>query len=225
MLNKYVNIYAQVNRAVQDAYALLTANIHFSNSAGDLKTLTLTSCTPKAGTTTVAINLAISLARSGWRTLMVDADMRKPGTYKRLVGKEAEGENADPGLNIRGFSNNTTIPNLSYLSYGSGHDNPIELLCSPRFSEFIRDARREYDFVLFDTPALSSVIDGALIASKADGVILVAEMGKTKKASLIRAAEQLEKARANILGVVINNIIKRDYVKYAESYNYFERFK
>lgn len=225
MLNKYVNIYAQVNRAVQDAYALLTANIHFSNSAGDLKTLTLTSCTPKAGTTTVAINLAISLARSGWRTLMVDADMRKPGTYKRLVGKEAEGVNGDPGLNIRGFSNNTTIPNLSYLSYGSGHDNPIELLCSPRFSEFIRDARQEYDFVLFDTPALSSVIDGALIASKADGVILVAEIGKTKKASLTRAVEQLEKAQANILGVVINNIMKRDYVKYAESYNYFERFK
>ncbi|MEN6391103.1 MAG: CpsD/CapB family tyrosine-protein kinase [Syntrophomonas sp.] len=225
MLNKYVNIYAQVNRAVQDAYALLTANIHFSNSTGDLKTVTITSCTPKVGTTTVAINLAISLARSGWRTLMVDADMRKPGTYKRLVGKDAEGENGDLDVNIRGFSNNTTIPNLSYLSYGSGHDNPIELLCSPKFSEFIREARQEYDFVLFDTPALSSVIDGALIASKSDGVILVAEMGKTKKAALTRAAEQLEKGQANILGVVINNIIKRDYVKYAESYNYFERFK
>ncbi|MEQ8174485.1 MAG: CpsD/CapB family tyrosine-protein kinase [Syntrophomonadaceae bacterium] len=225
MLNKYVNIYAQVNRAVQDAYALLTANIHFSNSTGDLKTVTIISCTPKVGTTTVAINLAISLARSGWKTLMVDADMRKPGTYKRLVGKETQGENGDLDINIREFSNNTTIPNLSYLSYGSGHDNPIELLCSPKFSEFIREARREYDFVLFDTPALSSVIDGALIASKSDRVILVAEMGKTKKASLTRAAEQLEKAQANILGVVINNIVKRDYVKYAESYNYFERFK
>jgi capsular exopolysaccharide synthesis family protein len=225
MLTKYVNIYAQVNRAVQDAYALLTANIHFSNSTGDLKTLTITSCTPKVGTTTVAINLAISLARSGWSTLMVDADMRKPGTYKRLVGKEAEGENGDRDINIRGFSNNTTIPNLSYVSYGSGHDNPIEILCSPKFSEFIRDVRREYDFVLFDTPALSSVIDGALIAAKSDGVILVAEMGKTKKSSLTRATEQLEKAQANILGVVINNTLKRDYVKYAESYNYFERFK
>ncbi len=156
---------------------------------------------------------------------MVDADMRKPATYKRLVGKEAEGENGDRDINIRGFSNNTTIPNLSYVSYGSGHDNPIEILCSPKFSEFIRDVRREYDFVLFDTPALSSVIDGALIAAKSDGVILVAEMGKTKKSSLTRATEQLEKAQANILGVVINNTLKRDYVKYAESYNYFERFK
>lgn len=225
MLTKYVNIYAQVNRAIQDAYALLTANIHFSNTSGELKTLTITSCTPKVGTTTVAINLAISLARSGWRTMMVDADMRKPGSYKRLVGKEDKSDNGDLDVNIKGFSNNTTIPNLSYISYGSGHHNPIELLCSPKFSEFIREARREYDFVLFDTPALSSVIDGALIASKSDGAILVAEMGKTKKASLTRATEQLEKARANILGVVINNIIKRDYVKYAESYNYFERFK
>lgn len=225
MLTKYVNIYAQVNRAVQDAYALLTANIHFSNSQGDLKTLTITSCTPKVGTTTVAINLAISLARSGWKTLMVDADMRKPGSFKRLASKEAENDNSELDLNIKGFSNNTTIPNLSYLSYGSGHDNPIELLCSPKFSGFIVDVRREYDFVLFDTPALSSVIDGALIASKSDGVILVAEMGKTKIGSITRAAEQLEKAQANILGVVINNIQKRDYVKYAESYNYFERFK
>lgn len=82
-----------------------------------------------------------------------------------------------------------------------------------------------YDFVLFDRPALASVIDGALVASSTEGVLLGVELGKTKLTALNNAKEQLEKARTIIMGVVMNRVKKRDYIKYVESYNYFARFR
>lgn len=224
---KNSNVYDQENRAVQDAYALLTANVHFSSGKEkNIKTITLTSWMPNVGKTTVAINLAISLSRSGWNTLFVDVDIRKPIGYKRLSTGEYLGlsDIIEDGISLTKSISSTNIANLSYLSCGKDNDNPIELLCSPGFSEFIVEVREIYDFVVFDTPALSSVIDGALVSSKTDGVILVAQMGKTKLTNLHRAKEQLEKANANIIGVVINKVKRRDYIKYVESYNYFKRF-
>lgn len=223
MQSKYFEVYDQDNKAVQDAYALLTANVHFSSSKENIKTITLTSWTPKVGKTTVAINLAISLARSGWKTLLVDADIRKPGTYKRLNNQETMGllDIIEGNIYLLDVLSSTNIPNLTYLPCGNDDYNPIELMCSPKFSELMTGIRKDYDFVLFDTPALSSVIDGALVASITDGVILVAQMGTTKVTALHSAKEQLEKANANILGVVINKVKKRDYIKYVESYDYF----
>jgi Mrp family chromosome partitioning ATPase len=98
------------------------------------------------------------------------------------------------------------------------------MLCSVKLNQFMAESQKQYDFVLFDTPALSTVIDGALVASKTDGVILIAEIGTTKLTALNRAKQQLQKADANIMGVVLTRVKKRDYIKYVESYNYFERF-
>lgn len=227
MQSKLFDIYDQENSAVQDAYALLTANVHFINGRGKCKTITLTSWEPRVGKTTVAINLAISLARSGWRTLLVDTDIRKPGTYKRLNNEIMHGL-SDIILDNKSLVETivtTNITNLTYLPVGKDYDNSVELLCSPNFSEVVEKVKDIYDFVLFDTPALASVIDGALVASATDGVLLVAEIGKTKLTALKNAKEQLEKAQTNIMGVVINKVKKRDYVKYAESYNYFARYK
>lgn len=226
MLTNNFSLYNVENRAVKDAYALLTANINFSSQKVPIKTITICSCSPKVGKTTTAINLAISMASSGWNTLLVDADIRKPGNFKRLYNQSKRGlsDIIEADINLQNILSTTNIPNLSYLSSGLSIHNPIEIFCSKEFDKLVTEIREYYDFVLFDTPALSTVIDGALVAAKTYAVILVAEIGKTKLTSLNRAKEQLEEAHANILGVVMTRVKKRDYIKYMESYNYFDNY-
>lgn len=226
MQTKNFRVYDEENMAVQDAYALLTANLHFRGAKESIRTIAICSCIPKVGKTTTAINLSISMARSGWKTLMVDADLRKPGTFKRLNNEAMLGlsDIIEDNVSLQDALSTSNIPNLSYLSCGKNIQNPIEMMCSANFDKLMTEFREQYDFVIFDTPALASVIDGALVASKTDVALLVAEIGTTRLTTLNRAKEQLENANACILGVVMNKVEKRDYVKYVESYNYFKSF-
>lgn len=223
MQTRNFNVYDEDNKAVQEAYALLTANLHFSNSASPMKTLAIASFGPNVGRTTVAINLAISMAKSGRQTLLLDTDMRKPRKVKRLSNNEIHGfsEVVEGKIEMTDVMHNTNITNLTYLSCGENIINPIEILCSSKFEKFISDMKEKFDFIILDTPTLSSVIDGALVASKVDATLIVAEMGVTKLTDLDRAKEQLKKANANIIGVVLNKVKKHDYQKYVQAYNYF----
>lgn len=223
MQTKTFNMYDNENQAVQDAYAMLTANIHISNGQNVLKTFALTSCNPEEGKTTLAISLAITMAHSGWKVLLVDSDMRKPTAAKRLNKGSLLGlsDYLKGDLDLNDALCETNIKNLTYFSCGNDHCNPIGLLCSVRFEELRDNARNEYDFVLFDTPALASVMDGALVAAKVDATLLVVKMGFTTLTSLKRVKEQLEYLNANIIGVILNKVKKRDYKKYFGAYNYF----
>lgn len=223
MQTKNFNVYNQENKAVQDAYGLLTANVHFTNGDKTVKTITICSGTPSVGKTTIAINLAISMSRLGWKILLIDTDLRKPNSYKRLNQQLKYGlsDIMEGDMQFNEALCNTDIPNFYYLSSGENCINPLEVMSSAKFEELISEVKEQFDFVLFDTPALLSVIDGALVASKTDASIIIAEMGVTTLTVLNRVKDQLAKANVNILGVVLNNIKKRDYVKYVQSYNYF----
>lgn len=216
-------LYNQENKAVQDAYSMLTANIRLGEEAQALKSIVLTSCKPAAGKTALAINLAITMAGSGWKVLLVDTDMRKPKAAKRLSSESVDGlsDCLSGEVELQDAISKTNIINMDYLSCGKNCSNPVGLFCSANFEEFMYRVRDEYDFVIFDTPALSSVADASLISAKADAVLLVVQMGKTNLVTLKRSKEQLEKVNANILGVVLNKVKKREYRRYFESYNYF----
>lgn len=223
MQMKTFNIYDNVNQAVQDAYAMLTANIHISNDQKILRTFALTSCNPEEGKTSLAISLAITMAQSDWKVLLVDADMRKPTAAKRLNEESQLGlsDYLAEKVELNDALSETNITNFTYCSCGSDHHNPIGLLCSARFEELLDKLRDDYDIVLFDTPALTSVVDGAIVASKVDATLLVVRIGLTTLTSLRRVKEQLDKLNANILGVVLNKVKKRDYKRYFGSYDYF----
>ena len=223
MRRKIFNVYNSNNQAVQDAYAMLTANIHINNKYKTMKTFTILSVNPKEGKTSLEINLAVSMAQSGWKVLLVDADMRKPKAAKRLNDESMIGlsDYLTGEMRFESTLSQTNITNLTYLSCGSDHPNPIGLLCSARFEELMNIVKKEYDMVLFDTPALASVADGGLVAAKTDTTILVAKMGVTTVTALQRAKEHLESLNVSILGVVLNRVKKRDYKLYYGSYNYF----
>lgn len=223
MQTKTFNVYDNGNQAVQDAYAMLTANIHISNDQKTLRTFALTSCNPEEGKTSLAISLSITMTHSGLKVLLVDADMRKPTAAKRLNMGSLFGlsDYLSGEVELHDVLCETNISNLTYFSCGNDHPNPIGLLCSARFEELIGQVRDEYDIVLFDTPSLASVVDGAIIASKVDATLLVVKMDFTSLTSLIRVKEQLEELNSKILGVVLNKVKKRDYKMYFRSYNYF----
>ena len=223
MQTKTFNIYNQENMAVQDAYAMLTANIHLSGSEEPIKSLAITSCKPKVGKTSVAISLAITMAKLGWKVLLVDGDMRRPLAGKRLSGKSLLGlsDYLLGDYELKDVLCQTNVTNLTFLHSGENEGNPIGLLCSTKFEELNKLTKEEYDYVIFDTPSLSTVVDASLIASKVDATLLVVQIGETSINSLRPAKQQLEKANANLLGVVLNKVKKNDYKKFFGAFDYF----
>lgn len=222
MIKKTHNSEGNLCIAAEEAYNVLRSNIQFCGFNKKIKSLVITSCVQGEGKTTTSFNLALSMTRIGLKVLLVDTDLRKPSITKLL------GNNDSPGLsnlileqiNFEDGIYSTDVEGLSFIPAGDKPPNPVELLNSVNFDEFLLKAEDQFDMVIFDTPPLSSVIDSAIIASKTDGILLVTKPGSVGYRMGVRVKEQLEKANARILGVVLNKVKKRDYRGYC-NYNYY----
>ena len=195
MQAKNFELYNPKNKVVEEAYAFLKANFTFSNVEKKYKNIAVLSVNPKEGKTTVAINFAINVARSGIKVLLVDTDLRKPVRGKRL-GEDSEKGLADyliEGLCLKDVIVDTNIENLNYLPSGVKVVKPVELLSSNEFKQFISEANEKYDLLIFDTPALSSVTDGYIIASNANASFLVVRSGSSDLVNLKKTKEYLNK--------------------------------
>lgn len=220
---KKYNVYEKVNLPIEEAIKTLRANIQFCSNEKRIKTLAVVSYNPKEGKTSVAINLSISMAKTGIKTLFVDADMRKPMVAKRLGSKEMIGLSSylRGSVALDEIICETSVENLYYVSCGPKAINPAELINSFMFTNFLRTIENVYDIVIIDTSALGSVIDGAIIASQTDGTLMVISSRKLQAKKAERLKEQLDNANARIIGVVLNKVSKRDYNLYNSLDNSF----
>lgn len=223
MKSRKFEIYNQDNLVVEEAFSFLKTNFNFSNIDKKYKSVALLSSNPKEGKTTIAINLSINFARGGVKTLLVDTDFRKPVRVKRLSGDCEKGLSnyLTESLKLEDVIMDSNIDNLCYMPCGSKVMNPSALLSSKVFEEFLKEAALEYELIIFDTPAIASVTDGYIVASKADATILTIKAGEVKLPKLKWIKEQLVKAKANVIGVVLNNVEQSEYKKSFEAYNYF----
>ncbi|KNY25564.1 CpsD/CapB family tyrosine-protein kinase [Pseudobacteroides cellulosolvens] len=212
----------KINESLEEAFKVLRANIHFCDPENKLKTIAITSYSSGDGKSCVSANLSYTIAKSGMKVLFVDADLRKPILYKKLVSKDFKGlSNYLLGNStLEQIINKTQIEGFDFVSCGIKTLSPGELIASPRLGEFLIKTREIYDFVIIDTPPLGSVIDGALISSQSDAAIIVVSQYKTKCNNAIMMKEQLQKANANILGVVFNKVNKLDFRNYYGGYDY-----
>lgn len=223
-MNKIINLYHTSNATVVDAFDNVVANLCLQREKNGYKSFLLTGCEPGVGTTTVAIELSISLARTGWKTLLLDADMRKNPSYKRLsegvtvgltdyiLGKSAE----------NGIVYDTNTEFLDYLPCGSTKDkNPLRLLYSHRMSKLLSIMNSSYDFVIIDVPALNSSVDPHILSAKADATVLVAALDGSSRKYLEEARERLIKDGANLIGVIQNKLSMAAYKDYLKDYDYF----
>jgi len=195
---------------ISEAIRTLRTNIKFSSLDKPIKTLLITSPIPEAGKSSISVNLALSIAQNGNKVILVDADLRKP-----VIHKIFEGDNK-PGLTniliedkkikevIREASD--INPNLYYIPSGPIPPNPSELLGSNKMKGVLTDLKEQADFILFDSPPVIAVTDALVLANQVDGVMLVLDAGGVTREIAMQAKLLLEKAKAKILGTVLNKI-------------------
>lgn len=206
---------------IAEQYRTIRTNIQFASADKKIQTIVVTSSGPSEGKSTTSANIAVVFANSGQRVLLVDADMRKPTVHKTF------GLTNDKGLSMVLSSNNSVlemarpsgiVENMSILTSGPKPPNPSELLGSARMNQVIEEARHLYDVVIFDMPPVVTVTDAQIMASKADGTLLVVRENVTRKDALTKAKDLLEMVQANVLGVVYNgtqNLRDHSYYYYS----------
>ncbi|MEB7065253.1 polysaccharide biosynthesis tyrosine autokinase [Mammaliicoccus sciuri] len=191
---------------ISEKFRGIRTNILFSTADNDVQTIVFTSEKPAAGKSTVSANVAITYAQAGYKTLLIDGDMRKPTQHYIF--------NTD---NMDGFSNliinktdynkaihKTDIVNLDLLTSGPIPPNPSELIGSEKSLEVFDYLRSEYDFIIIDTPPVNTVTDAQLFSEIAKYVVYVVDVQKNDRNAIKKGKELIEKAGAKILGVVLN---------------------
>ena len=195
--------------ASREAFKSLRANLQFCGS--DIKVIAITSCVANEGKSTTVLDLAVSLAESGKRTLMIDADMRNSvlaGTSKAEAGGKIFGLahvlSGQSGLND--VIHATNYANFYVIFAGPFPPNPSELLSGKAFKSMIAKLRESFDYILIDTPPVGLVIDAAVISEVCDGSILVIASGEISYRFALEAKEQLQRSECPILGVILNKV-------------------
>ena len=193
--------------AAAEAFRSLRINIQFASLDQTLQLITITSAGIDEGKSLVAANLAITMAQAEQRVILVDCDLRRPALHTLF------GVNNDSGVTSMLFANEgdapplqaTSVPGLQLLASGPLPPRPADILGSRRMGEILQSLRGLADVVIIDTPPVLAVSDAVVLAPRVDGVILVMQAGHTRREPAKQARIVLEKAKAHIVGVVLND--------------------
>ena len=217
------HLHPQSNAA--EGFRTIRATISLTHKPERFRILSVTSTIPSEGKSLVASNLAIVIAQTGLRTLLVDADLRRPSVHKAFQLHSPKGLAAFlmGELNqIDDVLHKTEVPNLDVLCCGSVPSSPSELISSKRMQELLGLLRGKYDRVVIDSPPISAVSDPLMIAAMTDGVVFVTKFNKIRREHARKAVQRLHDAGIHILGVVLNDIDFEGKDSYYYSYYYYQ---
>lgn len=203
----------------------------------NLKVLMIASSKAEEGKSTMATNLAVALARMGEKVILVDCDLRKAvlhrffnmdnsrGLSTYLLSK-MDGSESHEQISLGDIIKPTEIENLSVVTAGPHPKNPVLLLRSDAFKQFLNDAKEKTKYLLIDVPPVNVAVDTLVLSSLMDGVLMVVSAGETNKNEITIAKRLLEQAHAKIIGCILNKItiISHGYYYYYY-YNYYDRYK
>ncbi len=209
--------------AVKEAYNSIRTNIMFTNMGQKCPVYVITSPLPNDGKTINCINLAVSFAQMGKKTLLIDADMRNPAIHNFFDCS------LDNGVSeiLVGFESNvhfepTDYPDLKYLNAGKIPPNPAVLLANNRLDRLLEVAREHFDYIFIDTPPVCLITDASVLAKKVTGYILIIRDGKSDILVVKQAVSILEHVGANIVGFILNDINPKTqplYKNYGRKYH------
>ena len=194
--------------AAAEAYRSLRTNLMFSSVERPIETLLVTSAAQSEDKSIVLANLAVTFAQAGNKTIIVDADLRRPAQHD-VWGISNERGLTDMILQDAALANPplvaTDIPNLSILPSGKLPPVPSDVLSSTKMSEVIGILRARAHYILFDAPPVLVAADAALLGAKLDGVVLAMRVGTTRRDQAARAKQALERVNVHVLGVALTN--------------------
>ncbi|MBP2639383.1 MAG: ywqD [Firmicutes bacterium] len=209
----------QAQSPAAEAFRSLRTYIQLSQDDDAMKTILFTSTGSDEGKSLTVANTAISIAQSGRKVIIMDCDLRKPvqheifglqnmGITDILTGKKNVGE----------LIQKTEITNLYLLASGTINKHPAELLAATRLYKIFEALKEEADVILVDTPPIMAVTDACILAGSVDGVALVLDAGSVHPKDAQRAKERLLRAKANIIGVIMNRVQTGDEELYQQYY-------
>jgi capsular exopolysaccharide synthesis family protein len=220
--------YEDPKSPISESYRTLRTNISYASPDKKIKSLLVSSPQPGEGKSTTTANLAIAFAQLRKRTLLIDADLRKPVQHN--VFEQSRG----PGLSeyligeieeLSTIIHPTKVENLFILTAGALPPNPSELLGSNRMSKMIDQLEQEWDMVLFDSPPLVAVTDASMISSEIDAIAMVVKAGQTDRTAVDRALDTIKNVKAPLIGAILNGAspetLAGKYSYYYSYYNYY----
>jgi capsular exopolysaccharide synthesis family protein len=210
---------------MSEAFRALRTALLLSQADHPPQVILVTSALPREGKTTAAANLAVTLAQLGDRTLLIDADLRKPGVGRLL--NLGNGKYAGLSSYLAGVSSldlvtiqHPAIPNLSAIPTGPLPPNPADLLSSHNMTDAIAELRTKFKFIVIDSPPIMAATDAVILSVKTDGVLLVVRSGETPKEAFTRTRDLLLSVKCRLLGVVLN-AVDSSAPDYYYSYRYY----
>ena len=225
----YLITYSAPQSIAAEQFRAIRTNIEFAQVDGQMKSLLVSSCIPAEGKSTISSNLAIVMAQTEKRILIVDADMRKPTLHKTFHIDNKQGLStlvANPEVKFNQVINHNQELDLYLLPCGPIPPNPSELLGSARMLAVMKELNQYFDFIIYDAPPITAVADPQILATRVDGVLMVSRFGYVTKEEVRAAKEALDNVNANIIGYVMNGVPSGEgsgyysYYKYGYGYGY-----
>ncbi|WP_374157617.1 polysaccharide biosynthesis tyrosine autokinase [Mycobacterium sp. G7A2] len=211
------------NTAIAEAFRKLRTNLQFLAVDNPPRVIVCTSSMPHEGKSTTAINIALALAEADHNVVLVDGDMRRPMLHKYLdlVGAVGFSTVLSGGATLTESLQKTRFPGLTVLTSGPIPPNPSELLGSQSAKKLLIELRGQFDFVIVDSTPLLAVTDAAILAAAADGVLVIARFGHTRREQLAHAVASLKDVGARLLGAVYTMVPTRGHNSYGYGYTYY----
>lgn len=225
MEKRTVDFYRADSQYMNDAIDRIVVEVHTKKKTEGRKTILLTGCGPHTGVTSLSINLAIALSMAGWKTLLIDCDLRKSDKYKRVsrdipsglaeyLSKQATKEEVIFHTNHKG---------LDFIPCGRTVKSAVRLLCSAEMIELMSLAEQEYDYVIIDSPSINIVSDVKILIPSVDGVVLVAAIDTSSKRQVHKAKSELIPYADKYYGIIVNKVDSKEYRKFMKNFDYFEK--
>lgn len=214
--------------SIAEDYRTVRTAILFSHAENPHRVITFTSTSPQEGKSATISNIAISFAQLGEKVLLIDADLRKPRLHKifKVRNKLGLADVLTGRAALDDAVQKTAIDSLWLMPSGPHPPNPAELLNSRKMKDLVGLVQGKYATVLIDTPPVLAVIDPVIVSSLSDMTVLVMKLGTTTRKPLVRTIEELRKAKADIVGVVLNDAkMRRNGFGYANTYFQYEYYQ
>ncbi|MFS0723901.1 CpsD/CapB family tyrosine-protein kinase [Paenibacillus sp. 1P07SE] len=199
--------------SIAESYRAIRTRIAFPSDGKELKVIMITSTKQGEGKSSTAANIAISIAQTGKKVVLIDADLRRPALHQMFgvvnhtgLANYLANLSVEPDEVVRSLH----IDNLFFIPSGLTPPNPAELLTMQRMDEILAYLKKVYDVIIIDTPPALSVSDAQIVAAKSDGVVVVVEYGKVNRSNAKKVSFYLNQVNAKLLGVVLNKVKRKD---------------